>query len=368
MKNLWSKSVEKVGKPLLLSIKVLGVLAAFLAISYLLFLLHEHHPVIVYAVLSVLFLGALLVGAFWWFAALLAIFGIGFFWCVGFFAGLLRTFFPSLMWNDHADWSKSIASLRKHVERGDVDAQYKLAEMLRAAKGIRADMYKAEYWYRKAAEQGHAEAQYSMGVVAEYGHAEARWRLEKTASDRERMAEMMPEYAKVRWQQAAWAEFPTRKGFWAEASGWRTAGMKVWQRFWAYVTNALFTNMQASIRWHYRAAEQGHAKAQFSLCYAYWHGKSVAEDKREACVWWMVFKENADAEDDDKNVSDDDVSDLGFFLGRNWKHEISCETDLKFREMLRESRFIFPKSEILSIQKDATKRMKEIDRRKVQGE
>ena len=44
-----------------------------------------------------------------------------------------------------------------------------LAAMYRSGRGIAKDHEKAAYWYRKAAEQGHAKAQYNLGGMFENG-------------------------------------------------------------------------------------------------------------------------------------------------------------------------------------------------------
>jgi TPR repeat protein len=37
-------------------------------------------------------------------------------------------------------------------------------------RGVRHDMLVATEWYRKAAVQGHVDAQYRLGLVCQYGH------------------------------------------------------------------------------------------------------------------------------------------------------------------------------------------------------
>lgn len=51
------------------------------------------------------------------------------------------------------------------AEAGQPDAQNLVAVMLENAKGVDADTALAEQWYRKAAKQGHAKAQSSLGRI-----------------------------------------------------------------------------------------------------------------------------------------------------------------------------------------------------------
>ena len=45
-------------------------------------------------------------------------------------------------------------------------------------------------------------------------------------------------------------------------------------------------NMTEAVEWWRKAAEQGHAKAQFILGDCYYKGEGVAKDKTEAVGWW----------------------------------------------------------------------------------
>ena len=54
---------------------------------------------------------------------------------------------------------------RKAAEQGFAEAQYNLGVMYANGQGVRQDYTQAVQWYRKAAEQGLAEAQYNLGVM-----------------------------------------------------------------------------------------------------------------------------------------------------------------------------------------------------------
>ena len=52
---------------------------------------------------------------------------------------------------------------RKAAEQGDADAQFNLGVMYRNGQGVKQDDFEAVKWYRKAAEQGDAKAQFIVG-------------------------------------------------------------------------------------------------------------------------------------------------------------------------------------------------------------
>ncbi len=54
---------------------------------------------------------------------------------------------------------------RKAAEQGYAKAQYNLGNMYREGEGVKQDYAKAVRWYTKAAEQGYALAQCNLGVM-----------------------------------------------------------------------------------------------------------------------------------------------------------------------------------------------------------
>ena len=58
---------------------------------------------------------------------------------------------------------------RPLAEQGHADAQYNLGVMYNNGQGVTQDYAEAMRWFRKAAEQGWAEAQYNLGVMYNNG-------------------------------------------------------------------------------------------------------------------------------------------------------------------------------------------------------
>ena len=66
------------------------------------------------------------------------------------------------------DPQDSVDTLRMKAERGDREAEYKLALAYDVGIGAPQDLEQAAAWYERAAEQGHAGAQFSLGLM--YGN------------------------------------------------------------------------------------------------------------------------------------------------------------------------------------------------------
>ena len=67
------------------------------------------------------------------------------------------------------DDAKAVSWYRKAAEQGDADAQFNLGWMYDFGKDVPEDDAKAVSWYRKAAEQGLADAQYNLGLMYALG-------------------------------------------------------------------------------------------------------------------------------------------------------------------------------------------------------
>jgi TPR repeat protein len=58
---------------------------------------------------------------------------------------------------------------RKAADQGDADAQNNLGPLYAQGKGVSQDQAEAAYWYRKAADKGHATARLNLGRLYEAG-------------------------------------------------------------------------------------------------------------------------------------------------------------------------------------------------------
>jgi TPR repeat protein len=67
------------------------------------------------------------------------------------------------------DFVQAVAWYRKAANQGDADAQFNLGESYRNGQGVSQDYAQAAAWYRKAAEQGDSLAQVNLGVLYDHG-------------------------------------------------------------------------------------------------------------------------------------------------------------------------------------------------------
>ena len=60
------------------------------------------------------------------------------------------------------DVGQAATRYRRAAEQGHAEAQYRLGRKHMLGEGVQKDAGRAATWYRKAAKQGHAEAQQSL--------------------------------------------------------------------------------------------------------------------------------------------------------------------------------------------------------------
>lgn len=63
------------------------------------------------------------------------------------------------------DYQAAVAEWRPLAVAGDADAQFNLGQAYKLGRGVPADLAQAEAWYRRAAKQGHLQAEDNLGLV-----------------------------------------------------------------------------------------------------------------------------------------------------------------------------------------------------------
>lgn len=84
---------------------------------------------------------------------------------------------------ERGDFAAAVAAWRPLAIAGDADAQFNMGQAYKLGRGVPADLRQAESWYRRAALQGHPQAEDNYGLVLfENGRREAaiEW-LERSA-------------------------------------------------------------------------------------------------------------------------------------------------------------------------------------------
>ena len=67
------------------------------------------------------------------------------------------------------DYKAAAEWFRRAAEQGVAEAQFILGQMCRTGEGVPQDYKAAAQWSRRAAEQGHADAQYNLGGMYAIG-------------------------------------------------------------------------------------------------------------------------------------------------------------------------------------------------------
>ncbi len=151
----------------------------------------------------------------------------------------------------------AVAWYRRAAEQGDARAQYNLGVMYAEGLGVPQDAAAAVAWYRRAAEQGDATAQNNLGAMYAEGLGVPQDAVEAVAW-----------YRRAAEQGDATAQ--------SNLGGMYDQGRGVPQ------------DDAAAVAWYRRAAEQGHVRAQYNLGGMYADGLGVPPDAVEALMWLTI--------------------------------------------------------------------------------
>ena len=155
---------------------------------------------------------------------------------------------------------KTVLGYIQPAENGDADAQFSIGVMYAYGLGLEKDEKLAVDWFRKAAERGNAPAQYALGWRYANGFG-----VEK---DEKRAVDWFREAAK---RGNAPAQY---------ALGWRYAnGFDVGK------------DEQSAVDWYRDAAVQGNAPAQLHLGEIYANRQGMGGDQKLAVDWFRKAAE-----------------------------------------------------------------------------
>jgi len=194
------------------------------------------------------------------------------------------------------DYNQANEFFTKAAEQGHAEAQYHLALMYAAGEGVLQDYKEAFKWYRKAAEQGHAEAPYNLGVM--YANGQGALQDDKEAVKWYRKA---AEQGGTKAQYNLGVMYENGQGVpqdYKQAVKWYTKAAEQGLNDAQYhLANryrqgqgVLQDNKQA-VEWYTKAAEQGHAQAQFNLGGMYTEGRGVPQDYKQVVKWYIKAAE-----------------------------------------------------------------------------
>jgi TPR repeat protein len=146
----------------------------------------------------------------------------------------------------------------------DAQTQFTLGWMYNNGKGVVKSGFEAAHWYRKAADQSHADAQNNLGVMYLKG-------------DRVRK-----DYAKaVKWLRRAADQ--------GHADAQNNLGVMY------AIGIGVRKDSAKAVKWYCKAADQGNARALFNLGLRYYKGEDVRKNYAEAVKWRRKAAERSHA-------------------------------------------------------------------------
>ena len=158
-----------------------------------------------------------------------------------------------------------LADVRTKAEKGDAQSQCDLGRAFdEGSLGVPRDRVEAVKWYRKAAEQNYAEAQFYLGSCYDHGDGVAK-----------DYVEAVKWYRKAAEQNYATAQFNLG--------------------FCCVEGRGMAKDYVEAVKWIRKAAEQNFGPAQNSLGSLYeFGGMGVAKDYVEAYRWWLLVARQGD--------------------------------------------------------------------------
>ena len=145
------------------------------------------------------------------------------------------------------------AQIRKAADQGNAGAQYSLGVMYSNGRGVLQDDREAAAWFQKATDQGHASAQWEIG--------------------------------RVHQRQAHYSQ---ALNWFLKAADQRHPGAQ-------YSIGVLYSkghgvpqNDREAAAWFRIAADQGHAEAQYALSRCYEQGRGVKQNPVHAYAWMSL--------------------------------------------------------------------------------
>ncbi|MBC9786430.1 toll/interleukin-1 receptor domain-containing protein [Heliobacterium chlorum] len=155
---------------------------------------------------------------------------------------------------------KAVEWYRKAAEQGNAEAQSNLGFMYASGRGVAKDDAKAVEWLLKAAEQGVAAAQYNLGMMYEDGIS----------------------VSKDAFQAVEWYRKAAQQG--------HVQALYSLGRMYESGKGVAQDQVQA-VKLLSKAAERGDVYAQFSLGGHYYSGKGIDKDKAKAFGWYSKAAE-----------------------------------------------------------------------------
>ena len=156
------------------------------------------------------------------------------------------------------------------AKRGNAEAQYCIGHLYHYGKGVTENLKEALKWTKRAAEQKHSTAEWTLGFFYDVPHKGITRDIKKT----------------VRWY--------TRSAKQGNVDGQQSIG-NLYLRGGKYDTKmSPAKNYKKGVKWIRRAAEQGDDEAQIELGELYEKGQGVQQDNIIAFMWFDIAAKKGD--------------------------------------------------------------------------
>ncbi len=153
------------------------------------------------------------------------------------------------------DYAEAMTWFRRAAEQGNADAEIDIAFLYQNAQGVPRDYAEAMTWFRKAAEQGNGRAENAIGFLYDKG-----WGVPQ-------------DYA----QAMRWYRMAADHGY---SSAVRNVGI-LYKNGWGVPQD-----YAEAMRWFRKAADQGNAEAMNSIGVLFEYGLGVPQDYAQAMSWY----------------------------------------------------------------------------------
>jgi len=173
---------------------------------------------------------------------------------------------------------------RKAAAQGNTDAQYDLGYAFENGLGVKQDLAEATIWYQRAGEKGHVLAQNRLGMICAFSrkdYAEAAQWFRRAAEQGNALAENS---LGALYLQGLGVKQDKNEAFkWFQQSA--QSGCAEGENSYAVLFYGQ-ANFAAATEWFRKAADQGHAGAQYALGQISEKGLGRPPDLAEAALWY----------------------------------------------------------------------------------
>ena len=204
-------------------------------------------------------------------------------------------------YDEKEDYAEAVKWYRKAAEQGHANAQYALGKCYYEGEGVTKDYAEAVKWYRKAAEQGHVHAQCVLGesyfdghgVTTNYTEAE-KW-FRKAAEQGDTDAQRMLGVCYFTGRGVSKDPSEAIKWYRKAAEHGNALAQINLAMCYSYGDGGVTKDDGEAAKWYRKAAEQGNHNAQLSLGEYYEEGRGVIKDETEAVKWYRMAAEQGNS-------------------------------------------------------------------------